>query len=176
MDQLDALLNNSKPHVAPSAALDAVTTTITRPQRKRGFVIAGLVTLSLAGGTAAVAGNGPLDDLIDFYLNGQPNDHAWEMYITGVDGTQHCVGGIVILPTDYREDYVEADYLAIKRFVQNYDWSDLEPNPALLHPGQRGTAYQLAITADRNMIVIAEAAGYTVSSISTQGTATCWPK
>lgn len=176
MDTLDELLAESRPHVAPSAALDAVTASIATPSRKRGLIIAGLVTLSLAGGTAAVAGNGPLDDLIDYYLNGESNDHAWEMDITGTDGTMHCVGGIVVMPANFKPEFVEADYLAIKHWVQDHDWSNLQPDPTLLHPGQRGTAEQLAITADRSMIVVAQEAGYTVESITTRGTATCEPK
>ena len=176
MNHLDELLAESRPRVAPSAALDAVTTHVLTPRRRRGLAIAGLVTLSLAGGTvAATAGTGPLDALIDYYLNGQSNDHAWEMDITGTDGLHHCIGGIVVMPHTTKPGYSEASYLAIKNFVQTHDWTDLEPDPSLLHAGQRGTAEQLAITADRSMIAIAQKAGYSVDSISTMGTATCEP-
>ena len=179
MNRLDELLAESKPHVAPTAAAGAVTARVTTPTRRRGFIIAGLVTLSLAGGSAAVAGTGPLDDLIDYYLSGdvpQHNDHAWEMDITGTDGTLHCIGGIVVMPATSKPGYVEADYLAIKQFVQDHDWTDLQPNPSLLHVGQQGTAEELAISADRQMIEVAQDAGYVVTSISTRGTAQCSPK
>lgn len=176
MDRLDELLAESRPRVAPAATLAAVTATVMRPRQKRGFIIAGALALSLAGGTAAAATTGPLGDLIDYYLNGHPNDHAWEMDITGTDGTMHCIGGIVVLPAPEKSTYVEADYLAIKRFVEHYDWTDLEPDPSLLHSWQKGTAEQLAITADRHMIEVAVDAGYTTDSIYTQGAAECSPK
>ena len=174
MTDLDDLLQASAPRVAPNAAIDGVTRRVTRRPRA-GLVVAGVVALSLAGGTAAVAGNGPLDALIDYYLNGNANDHAWEMDITGVDGDFHCIGGIVVLPAPDKSTYVEADYLAIKGFVQHHDWSGLQPEPSLLHDWQTGTAEQLAITADRQMIEVAVASGYTTDSITTQGTATCEP-
>jgi hypothetical protein len=176
MDRLDELLAESRPQVAPAATLAAVTAAVTRRRPRRGLVIAGIVTLSLAGGTAAAATTGPLGDLIDSYLNGHPNDHAWEMDITGTDGTMHCIGGIVVLPATEKPTYVEADYLAIKRFVEQHDWAGLEPDPSLLHDGQEGTAEQLAITADRHMIEVAVQAGYTTDSIYTQGAAECSPR
>lgn len=173
MDHLDRLLASSAPVLQNGTELDRVTTRIaTRRPRRWGLVVAGLVALSLGTGTAAMAGNGTLDELVDYYLHGQANDHAWEMDITGVDGTFNCYGGIVVMPHD-RPEFVEADYLAIKNFVQEHDWSDLQPDPSLLHPGQRGTAEQLAITADRHMIEVARAAGYSVTSITTLGTAQC---
>jgi len=178
MTELDDLLQASAPRVAPSTAIDGVTRRVTRKPRA-ALVVAGVVALSLAGGTAAVAGNGPLDALIDYYLSGdkpEHNDHAWEMDITGVDGEFHCIGGIVVMPATDKPDYVEADYLAIKSFVQTHDWSDLQPDPSLLLERQTGTAEQLATTADRRMIEVAVAAGYTLESISTRGTATCEPK
>ncbi len=179
MDRLDDLLTASAPRVAASAELDRVTTRITTRRPRRGLVIAGLVTLSLAGGTAAIAGTKPIDDLVNYYLSGdQPrhNDHAWEMDITGVDGEFHCWGGIVVMPATTKDTYDEASYLAIKGFVQEHDWSDLQPNPELLHDHQRGTAEQLAITADRDMIEIAVAEGYSTDSITTRGVAECEPK
>jgi hypothetical protein len=175
MDRLDELLTESRPRVTPSTALDPVTTRITA-RRRRGLVIAGVVTLSLAGGSAAAAGTGTLDDLVNYYLNGRSNDHAWEMDITGTDGTQHCIGGIVVEAQKNNPGYSEAEYLAIKAWVQNHDWSDLQPDRSLLHDGQRGTAEQLAITADRHMMVEAQAAGFDLASVSTGGTATCWPR
>jgi hypothetical protein len=95
------------------------------------------------------------------------------MDITGVDGTLNCIGGIVIMPNTERPEFTQASYLAIKKFVQDNDWSDLQPDPELLHEWQPGTAEQLAITADRNMIEIALDEGYTTDSISTRLTATC---
>jgi hypothetical protein len=179
MDQLDTILASTAPPVPPSSELDRITSRVTSRQSRRALIVAGIVALSLGGGTAAMAGTGTLDDLIDYYLSGDAprhNDHAWEMDITGVDGTLHCYGGIVVMPFDTKPNYVEADYVAIKQFVQDHDWSDLEPDPSLLHPGQRGTAEQLAITADRNMIVVAQQAGFTVESITTRGFAQCDPK
>ena len=179
MDDLDTLLAESAPRVAASSELDRITSRVTARHPRRGLIVAGIVALSLGGGTAAMAGTGTLDDIVDLYLSGdQPrhNDHAWEMDITGVDGTLHCYGGIVVMPFDTKPGYVEAHYLAIKQFVQDHDWTDLQPDPSLLHPGQRGTAEQLAITADRHMIVVAQEAGFTVDSITTRGTAECKPK
>ena len=176
MDRLDELLVESRPRVGRVAALEAVTAAVAKRRARRGVIIAGIVTLSLTGATAAAATTGPLGDLIDYYLNGESNDHAWEMDITGTDGTQHCIGGIVVMPFTSKPGYTEASYLAIKRFVQNHDWSDLQPNPSLLNEGQLGTAEQLAVTADRTMIVIAQEAGYSVDSITTRGTAQCSPK
>jgi hypothetical protein len=175
MTDLDDLLQASAPRVASSATLHDVTRRLTRRPRT-GIVVAAVAALSLAGGTAAAAGTGALDDVIDYYLNGNANDHAWEMDITGVDGEFHCIGGIVVLPAPDKPDYRESDYLAIKKFVQDHDWTDLRPDPGLLHTGQTGTAEQLAITADRRMIEVAVDAGYTTDSISTLGTATCEPK
>ena len=179
MDQLDTLLAQSAPRVAASAELDRITSVVTHRKSRRVLIVAMIVGLSLGGATAAAAGTGTLDDIVDYYLSGdipRHNDHAWEMDITGVDGTQHCYGGIVVMPFDSRPDYSEADYLAIKQFVQEHDWSDLQPDPSLLHAGQRGTAEQLAITADRHMIVLAQEAGFTVDSITTRGFAECAPK
>ena len=179
MDHLDRLLADSAPSVPVSAELDRITSRVTARRARRGLIVAGIVALSLGGGTAAVAGTGTLDDLIDQYLSGdkpEHNDHAWEMDITGVDGEFHCIGGIVVMPATYKPDFVEADYLAIKQFVQDHDWSDLDPDPSLLHSTQHGTAEELGVTADRHMIVVAQEAGFTVDSITTRGTAECTPR
>jgi len=184
MDDLDSLLADSAPRVPASSELDRITRRVTTRTPKRTLIVAGIVALSLGGGTAAMAGTGTLDDLVDYYLSGQNvganqpyhNDHGWEMDITGVDGEFHCFGGIVVLPFDSKPEYVEAHYLAIKQFVQEHDWSDLQPDPSLLNEGQSGTAEQLAITADRRMIAVAQEAGFTVDSITTRGFAECAPK
>lgn len=175
MDRLDDLLAASAPRVAPSRELDRVSGRVTRRPRA-GLVIAGVTALTLAGGTAAIATDLPLDELINSMLNGQQNDHAWEMDITGVDGTFHCMGGIVVMPERGKSTFTEENYLAIKEFVQDHDWSDLAPDPTLMHDWQKGTAEQLAVSADRSMIEIAVEAGYSTDSISTQGTAQCEPK
>ena len=178
MNELDELLDRSAARpFAVNAELDRVVNrVVVRRRSTRALAVAGVVVLLLGGGTAAMAGTGTLDDIVDYYLSGsepEHNDHAWEMDITGVDGTFHCVGGIVVMPLHNRPEYVEASYLAIKQFVQDHDWSDLQPDPSLLRPGQDGTAEQLAITADRHMIVVAQEAGYTLESITTRGTAQC---
>lgn len=132
--------------------------------------------LSLAGGTAAAAGNGTLEDIVDALL-GHPSDHAWEMDITGADGTFRCMGGIVVMPDTTRAEYNEADYLAAKEFIQNHDWSDLKPDPSLLHERERGNAEQLAMTVDRSMSQRAlVGSGLPLTSISVRGTAECEPK
>ena len=179
MDELDDLLTASAPRVAPSAELARVTNRVTARRGRRALIVAGIVALSLGGATAAAAGTGTLDEIIDYYLSpdGQlHNDHAWEMDITGADGIFHCRGGIVVMPADSKADFIEEDYLAVKKFVQNHDWSDLRPNPALLHERDRGTAEQLAITADRNMTTTAEKAGLSLSSVEVRGYAECLPK
>ncbi len=179
MDHLDDLLASSAPQHPRSTALDRVTNRVTARRPRRGLIVAGIVALSLGTATAAAAGNGTLDDLVDYYLSGDKpyhNDHAWEMEITGADGTFDCIGGIVVLPADDKSDFVYADYLAVKDFIQDHDWSDLQPDPSLLHERQRGTAEQLAITADRSMTRLAEAEGYPLSSIHTRGFAECYPK
>jgi hypothetical protein len=177
MDQLDDLLAASSPRVAPSREVDRVTTHVTRKRRRRGLVIAGLVTLSLGTATAAIATDLPIDAIINYYLNGHQNDHAWAMDITGDDGTFYCMGGIVVLPDTSRAEYNEADYLAAKAFIQNQDWSDLKPDPSLLHERERGTAEQLAMTVDRSMSQTALLeSGLPLTSIHVQGTAQCEPK
>lgn len=178
MNELDELLAASAPRVASSTELARVTNRVTLRRGRRGAIIAGLVALSLGGTTAAAAGTGTIDAIVDYYLSGdQPrhNDHAWEMAITGADGTFHCYGGIVVMPAESKAGYVEADYLAVKQFVQNHDWTDLTPDPALLHPRDRGTAEQLAITADRTMTATAERAGLSLSSVEVRGYAECTP-
>lgn len=171
MTHLDELLTTSAPRVAPSAQLDGVTRRLTRGPR-RGVLVAGLVALSLGGATAAAAATGAFDDLVDDQLGG-PADYAWQMQIEGSDGVHTCYGGILVFKNEGNPGYLEANYLAIKQFVQQHDWSDLQPDPSLLHANQRGTAEELAITADRHMIVVAQEAGFTLESISTRGTATC---
>lgn len=179
MDRLDELLAESRPRVTPPVSLGSVTARVTA-RRRRGLILAGVVTLSVASGTAAVAGNTPLDDRVDYSLSGdQPehNDHAWEMDITGLDGAFHCIGGIVVLPATERPEYNEADYLAAKKFIQDGDWSELEPDRSLLNPGQRGTAEELAITVDKTMSNTAlTESGLPLTSIMTRGTAECSPK
>jgi hypothetical protein len=179
MDPRDTLLAQCAALVAPCADVARPTPRVSAQRARRGSIFAGIVALSLGGGTAAMAGTGTLDDLIDYYLSGdipRHNDHAWEMDITGVDGTLHCYGGIVVMPLTSDPDYVEAHYLAIKQFVQEHDWSELNPDPGLLRAGQKGTAEQLAITADRHMIEVAQDAGFAVDSITTRGFAQCDPK
>ena len=171
MTHIDELLTASAPRVAPTTRLDVVTRRLTRRPR-RGVVIAGLVALSLGGATAAAAATGAFGDLVDDQLGG-PADYAWQMQIEGSDGVHSCYGGILVFKNEGNPDYTEANYLAIKNFVQQHDWSDLQPDPSLLRPNQSGTAEQLAVTADRHMIVVAQEAGFTLESISTRGTATC---
>jgi hypothetical protein len=171
MTHLDELLTASAPRIAPADELDELTRRLTRRPR-HGALVAGFVALSLGGATAAAAAAGAFGDLVDDQLGG-PADYAWQMQIEGSDGVHTCYGGILVFKNEGNPDYIEANYLAIKEFVQQHDWSDLQPDRSLLRPNQSGTAEELAVTADRHMIVVAEEAGFTLESISTRGTATC---
>jgi hypothetical protein len=185
MNSLDDLLRRSAPpSYAVEPELDRVTNRITRPRlRRRSITAVVVLVMALGGATAAAAGTGTLDEIVDYYLGGggangddvQHNDHAWEMDITGTDGPHHCFGGIVVMHS-HGPHSVEAEYLAIKQFVQDHDWTDLEPDRSLLRADQEGTADQLAITADRHMMVVAQLEGFDLSNVSTRGTAQCFPK
>ena len=137
-------------------------------------MVAGTITLMLGSATAAAAATGTLQDIIDDAL-GTKSDHAWAMDITVRGEVWACTGGIAVLPYTDRPDYVEADYLAVKRFIQEHDWSDLRPDESLL--GSRfKTAETLALTADRHMSLVAQQAGLNLNSTQTRGFASCEKK
>ena len=178
MDPVTDHLDSSAPpslsaRPAVAAELAAVTNRIAirRRIRRRGVVAISVIGLVLGGATAAAAGTGLFGDLVDDHL-GQHADADFVIEIEVRGETYTCWGGIAVMPMPSKADYEYENYLAAKRYIQDHDWSDLQPDPSLLM-GRPGTAEELAVTAARSMIETMRHDGLGVESISTRGTAEC---
>ncbi|MEV8252481.1 hypothetical protein AB0O95_00800 [Rhodoglobus sp. NPDC076762] len=172
MDRITELLDASAPRrpvTAPavSAALSDMVESSTRtPRFRRPLVIAGLSALFLGAGTAAAAAAGLLFPILPPSLldTGDPYDFEWTATITVSDEEYACSGGFALIAVPEWENFNQATFDEARRFIQTQDWSEIEPDAALVLPpglllgnNHQGAAEYLSRTIKTQVITATQA-------------------
>ncbi|MEL0625409.1 hypothetical protein V6245_00475 [Salinibacterium amurskyense] len=172
MDRITELLDASAPRrpvTAPavSAALsDMVESSTRKPRFRRPLVIAGLSALFLGAGTAAAAAAGLLFPILPPSLldTGDPYDFEWTATITVSDEEYACSGGFVLIAAPEREGFNQTTFDEARKFIQTQDWSEIEPDAALVFPSglllgnnHQGAAEHLSRTIKTQVITATQA-------------------